>query len=129
MTCTDIVKDDSGKVVEILCTYDPETSSGKGSRWAKSQSDNTLGWGKIIASGFPVATYDRLFASEKTDLLDDPFEDLNKESLEVLESAVCEPSVADIAGGDVIRFERLGYFCRGRRNPIKSFPSHGRTSR
>ena len=46
------------------------------------------------------------------DLLDDPFEDLNKESLEVLESAVCEPSVADITGGDVIQFERLGYFCR-----------------
>ena len=111
VTCTDIVKDDSGKVVEILCTYDPETSGGKAPDGRKVKA--TIHWVEenncIRAS---VATYDRLFASERPDLLDDPFEDLNKESLEVLESAVCEPSVADIAGGDVIQFERLGYFCR-----------------
>ena len=111
VTCTDIVKDDSGEVVEILCTYDPETSGGKAPDGRKGKA--TIHWVEenncIRAS---VATYDRLFASERPDLLDDPFEDLNRESLEVLESAFCEPSVADIAGGDVIQFERLGYFCR-----------------
>ncbi|MEE3072803.1 MAG: glutamine--tRNA ligase/YqeY domain fusion protein [Actinomycetota bacterium] len=111
VTCTDIVKDDSGEVVEILCTYDPETSGGKAPDGRKVKA--TIHWvEENNCIRVSVATYDRLFASERPDLLDDPFEDLNKESIEILQSAVCEPSVADIAGGDVIQFERLGYFCR-----------------
>ena len=79
VTCTDIVKDDSGEVVEILCTYDPETSGGKAPDGRKVKA--TIHWVEenncIRAS---VATYDRLYASERPDLLDDPFEDLNRES-------------------------------------------------
>ena len=111
VTCTDIVKDNSGKVVEILCTYDPETSGGKAPDGRKVKA--TLHWvEQTNCLKGSVATYDRLFSSERPDLLDDPFEDLNRESLEVLQSAVFEPAVADIASGEVVQFERLGYFCR-----------------
>ncbi|MCH2616716.1 MAG: hypothetical protein MKZ62_05195 [Acidimicrobiales bacterium] len=111
VTCTDIVKDKSGKVVEILCTYDPETSGGKAPDGRKVKA--TIHWFQPTNTNRrSVATYDRLFSSERPDLLDDPFEDLNKESLKILESAVFEPAVADIANGEAVQFERLGYFCR-----------------
>ena len=111
VTCTDIVKDKSGKVVEILCTYDPETSGGKAPDGRKVKA--TIHWvEQTNCIRGSVATYDRLFSSERPDLLDDPFEDLNKESLKILESAVFEPAVADIANGEAVQFERLGYFCR-----------------
>tara|TARA_Y100001936_G_scaffold170401_1_gene166677 strand:+ start:37 stop:1731 length:1695 start_codon:yes stop_codon:yes gene_type:complete len=111
VTCTDIVKDKSGKVVEILCTYDPATSGGKAPDGRKVKA--TIHWvEQTNCIKGSVATYDRLFSSERPDLLDDPFEDLNKESLEVLESAVFEPAVADVASNEVVQFERLGYFCR-----------------
>jgi len=111
VTCTGVVKDESGTVVEILCTYDPETSGGKAPDGRKVKA--TIHWVEETSClRGSVAMYDRLFSSERPDLLDDPFGDLNKESLEILESVAFEPSVADIAGGEVVQFERLGYFCR-----------------
>jgi glutaminyl-tRNA synthetase len=111
VTCTGFINDDNGDLVEILCTYDPETSGGKAPDGRKVKA--TIHWVEEANSqSGSVATYARLFSSEKPDAFDDPFDDLNKESREVFETAIFEPSIADVENGEVVQFERLGYFCR-----------------
>lgn len=106
--CDDVVKDDDGDVVELHCSYDPETRSGS------SQSDRkvkgTIHWVSAKhAVPAEVRLYDRLFRDPDPGSADDVMETLNPESLERV-TAMLEPALADIAIGERVQFERTGYF-------------------
>ncbi len=111
--CHDVVKDAEGNVTELLCTYDPETKGGDAPDGRKVKA--TLHWVSAEhAINAEVRLYDHL--SSLPDLSEVPEGQdwktcLNPKSLEVLEDAQLEPSLADTAAGDRFQFERLGYFC------------------
>ena len=111
VTCNEVIKDERGNPIELLCTYDPETSGGKAPDGRKVKA--TLHW--VEASNCldgTAITYDRLFRSEHPDTSSDVFQDLNQTSLTRFTSAKFEPSINELEDGDVIQFERLGYFCK-----------------
>jgi glutaminyl-tRNA synthetase len=126
LTCHGVVKDAQGEVVELRCTWDPESKGGTPADGRKVKG--TLHW--VSAShGAPaeVRLYDRLFSATspgegKSDFL----EDLNPSSLEVV-SAVLEPALLDVAAGEVVQFERLGYFCADAARSTPRAPSFLRT--
>jgi glutaminyl-tRNA synthetase len=112
--CVDVVKDpQTGEVVELHCTYDPETRGGSAPDGRKVKA--TLHW-VSAAHAIPaeVRLYDRLFTVENPDDAEggkDFTAYLNPKSLEVLTSCWVEPSLANAAPGSRYQFERLGYFC------------------
>ena len=109
ITCTDVVKDDAGEVVELRCTYDPETRGGQSPDGRKVKG--TIHW---VSARHAVETevrlYEHLFTSERPDEEDDFLSTLNPDSLEVVADAKVEPSLADALPGERFQFERLGYF-------------------
>ena len=112
ITCTDVVKDDAGEVIEIRCTYDPLTAGGNAPDGRKVKS--TIHWVSAAHAVHGTAMiYDRLFTDPfpGSDGID-PLEQLNLASREVLTNAKFEPSLVDIAPGGHVQFERLAYFCR-----------------
>ena len=112
ITCTDVVKDDAGEIVELRCTYDPETRGGTPPDGRRVRG--TLHWVSAEhALDAEVRLYDRLFSRERPDDVaegQDFTASLNPDSLEILESAKLEPSVAGAAPGTRYQFERQGYF-------------------
>ncbi|WP_372725848.1 glutamine--tRNA ligase/YqeY domain fusion protein [Novipirellula sp.] len=109
--CHDVVKDADGNVIEILCTYDPETKSGSDSSGRKVKG--TIHWVSAEhAVEAEVRLYDRLFTVENPG---DPEEGktfldyLNPDSLKVI-TGYLEPALAEAEPGDRIQFERLGYY-------------------
>ena len=108
--CTGVVKDDAGEVVEVRCTYDPETRGG--SAPDGRQVDGTLHWVSAEHSlPLEVRLYDRLFLDENPAGHEEDFRTfLNPDSLEVLAGSRIEPSVRDASTGDSFQFERQGYF-------------------
>ncbi len=110
ITCTDVVKDDAGNVVELLCTYDPATRGGDAPDGRKVQG--TLHWVSANHSvPAEIRLYDRLFKTEQPDHPDSNFLDhLNPESLRTLLDARVEPSVVADSPGIRYQFERQGYF-------------------
>jgi glutaminyl-tRNA synthetase len=111
VTCTEVVKDDDGRIVELRCTYDPETRGGDAPDGRRPKA--TLHW-VSATSAVPaeVRLYDHLFTdpfpgSDGRDI----FEDVNPASETVLGGCFVEPSLAGVAIGDTVQFERLGYFC------------------
>ena len=107
--CEEVIKDDDGNVVELRCTYDPDTRSGTGTSDRKVKG--TIHW--VSAShGIPanVRLYDRLFTVPDPNAVDDFMTALNAESLDIVD-AILEPALADLAVGEAVQFERLGYFC------------------
>ena len=111
VTCTDVIKDEEGRVIELRCTYDPESRGGSAPDGRKVKA--TLHW-VSAAHAIPaeVRLYDHLFASpfpgsEGRDL----FDDLNPDSETVVTSARLEPALVDVPVGQTVQFERLGYFC------------------
>ena len=110
--CVNVVKDpDTGEVVEVHCTYDPETRSGFAPDGRKVKA--TIHWVSAAHSlQAEVRLYDRLFrVANPLEEESDFTEYLNPESLETLRACRLEPSVADAAPGSRFQFERLGYFC------------------
>jgi glutaminyl-tRNA synthetase len=113
--CTDVIKDETtGKVIEVHCTYDPETKGGDAPDGRKVKA--TLHWVSADHSlKTEVRLYDRLFVTEnpaadnKEEL--DFIKHLNPNSLEILLHSRVEPSLANAAPGSIYQFERLGYFC------------------
>ncbi|MFC1883572.1 glutamine--tRNA ligase/YqeY domain fusion protein [Thermodesulfobacteriota bacterium] len=111
--CVEVVKDEkTGEIVELRCTYDPETRGGGAPDGRKVKS--TLHWVSANHSvEAEIRLFDRLFSAaipggEK----DGDFrKDLNPKSLEVLSSCKVEPSLLDAPTGSRYQFERLGYFC------------------
>jgi glutaminyl-tRNA synthetase len=120
--CVSVVKDPaSGEVVELRCTYDPETRGGSAPDGRKVPG--TLHW-VSAEHAVPVEArlYDRLFKVERPDLEEGGFEScLNPRSLEVLTGCLLEPAAADPALGEHLQFERQGYFFR---DPVDSSPGH-----
>ena len=110
--CHDVVKDAEGKVIEILCTYDPQTKSGEDTSQRKVKG--TIHWvSEPHSAKVEVRLYDRLFTVENPDVSEGgkTFLDyINPQSLTVVNARV-EPSVVGASLGDRIQFERLGYFC------------------
>jgi glutaminyl-tRNA synthetase len=109
VTCTDVIKDENGDVVELRCTYDPATRGGDSPDGRKVKG--TIHW-VSAAHGVPaeVRLYDHLFKSENPGSGDDFLDDINPESLEVISDAVLEPSLTALPQGEAVQFERLGYF-------------------
>lgn len=107
--CDEVVKDDDGNVVELRCSYDPDTRSGTGSSDRKVKG--TIHWVSAEhAVSAEVRLYDRLFARPDPNSSDDFMAELNPESLTTV-AAKLEPALADISVGEAVQFERLGYFC------------------
>ena len=107
--CDEVIKDDDGKVVELHCSYDPDTRSGTGTSDRKVKG--TIHWvSSEHAVPATVRLYDRLFTALNPNAADDFMDVLNPDSLEIVE-AMLEPSLANLAVGDAVQFERLGYFC------------------
>jgi glutaminyl-tRNA synthetase len=113
ITCTGVVKDEKGEVLEIHCTYDPATRGGNAADGRKVKS--TIHWVSAAhAVNAEVRLYDNLFTVEdpnQTSEGQDFISNLNPRSLEVLTGCKLEPSLADAAEGSRYQFERLGYFC------------------
>jgi len=107
--CDEVVKNDAGEVVELLCSYDPETRSGSESSDRKVKG--TIHW-VSCAHALParVRLYDRLFNDANPNAAEDFHGALNPESLETVQ-AWLEPSLGELDAGDAVQFERLGYFC------------------
>jgi glutaminyl-tRNA synthetase len=110
ITCTSVVKDDAGEIVELRATYDPETRGGDAPDGRKPKA--TLHWVSAAdAIDCEVRLYDRLFRSENPEEAGNFLDDLNPQSLEVVTNAKLEPSLAGAAALSRYQFERLGYFC------------------
>jgi glutaminyl-tRNA synthetase len=110
ITCGEVVKDASGEIVELHCTYDPATRGGDAPDGRKVKA--TLHWVSAAhALDVEVRLYDRLFKSETPDAFGNFLDDLNPTSLDVVTGAKLEPSVAGAQPGTRYQFERLGYFC------------------
>ena len=128
VTCTGYVKDDAGNVVEVQCTYDPATRGGNTPDGRKVKS--TMHWVSADhAVDATVALYERLFAAELPgEATGEPFDDLNPDSRELLTECKVEPALADTPRGDVVQFERLGYFAHDR-DDADAVPPHRRPAR
>lgn len=111
VTCTGVVKDESGRVVELRCTYDPATRGGNAPDGRRPKA--TLHW-VSAAHAVPaeVRLYGQLFRSPDPGALEDPLTDLDPESERVLTGCQLEGSLAELPVGETIQFERLGYFCK-----------------
>ncbi|MCW9044752.1 MAG: glutamine--tRNA ligase/YqeY domain fusion protein [Alphaproteobacteria bacterium] len=110
VTCNEVIKNDAGEVIELLCTYDPETKGGNSPDGRKVKG--TLHWvsGEHAASA-EVRLYNHLFTKENPGSDGDFLDDINPDSVEVLNNCLLEPSLAQIPVGKTVQFERLGYFC------------------
>ncbi|MEN8221655.1 MAG: glutamine--tRNA ligase/YqeY domain fusion protein [Acidobacteriota bacterium] len=128
ITCTDVIKDkDTGEILEIHCTYDPETRGGwsedgrrvKGtSHWVSAEHALPVG----------VRIYDRLFVEEDPGSSDKELDELiNKDSLAVLRNSLSEPSLKDAKEGEYFQFLRQGYFCLDEKLSKEGKPVFNRT--
>lgn len=108
--CTDFKKNDQGEVIEVHCTYDPDTRSGSDNTGKKVKG--TLGWVSAKhAIDAEIRLYDRLFVTEDLGNIEDDFKNhLNPNSLEVIKTAKVESSLSGAKAGDQFQFERQGYF-------------------
>ncbi|MCD4669327.1 MAG: glutamine--tRNA ligase, partial [Actinomycetia bacterium] len=111
--CVDVVKDDNGNIVELHCTYDPETKGGNAPDGRRVKA--TLHWVSAKHSiPAEVRLFDRLFIKENPLKLEEGHdfkENLNPDSLKVANNCRLEPSLSAAEPGDIYQFERLGYFC------------------
>jgi len=113
VTCTGVVKDAEGEVIEVHCTYDPATRGGNAPDGRRVKS--TIHWVPVAhALDAEVRIYETLFRCEDPNTAPDGADftaNLNPNSLEVLPHAKLEPSLAGATPGRRFQFERLGYFC------------------
>jgi glutaminyl-tRNA synthetase len=109
--CEEVVKDSSGKVVELKCTYIPESRSGSDTSGINVKG--TLHWVSVAhAVPMEVRLYDRLFKVENVGDAEGDFkEHLNPDSLQVLPSVMAEPALKDAILDERFQFLRKGYFC------------------
>ena len=111
VTCTDVVKDEAGNVVEVHCTYDPETKSGSGFTGRKVKG--TIHWvAKETAVKAEVRLYENLVDESKGSVYnEDGSVNINPNSLTVLKDCCLEPNFEGAVGGDSYQFVRNGFFC------------------
>jgi glutaminyl-tRNA synthetase len=107
--CEEVIKDETGKIIELKCTYDPETKSGGTST---KKVKGTIHWVNAQdAIDAEVRLYDRLFTIENPGTVDNWLDYINPDSLKIIENAKVEPSLKKAKPLDKFQFERLGYFC------------------
>ncbi len=107
--CDEVIKNEGGEVVELRCSYDPDTRSGTGTSDRKVKG--TIHWVSAAhALEAEVRLYDRLFSIPDPNSEREFMNALNPNSLTTVQ-AMLEPSLADLAQGEAVQFERLGYFC------------------
>ena len=113
ITCREAIKDDDGNIIELRCTWDPESRGG--TTPDKRRVRSTLHWVSAKhALKAEVRLFDRLFMTEnptRTEEGQDFTDNLNPDSLEVRPICYVEPSLKGAEVGSVVQFERLGYFC------------------
>lgn len=113
ITCRQVVKNDAGEIVELRCSYDPQTRGGQAPDGRKVKG--TIHW-VAAASALPmtVRLFDHLFAEENPEESGDGnfLDRVNPDSLRIAEQALAEPALAGLAPGVTCQFERLGYFCK-----------------
>ena len=130
VTCEKVVKDEeTGEVLEVHCTYDPETKGG----WSKDgrKVRGTLHWVSAAhALSIEVRLYDRLFTVENpTGEKDGDFASfINPNSLEILKECFVEPSLKGTSPGSHYQFERIGYFCVDSKDSTEDHPVFNRTA-
>jgi glutaminyl-tRNA synthetase len=126
--CVDVVKDATGEVVELRCTYDPETKGGYAPDGRQVKA--TLHW-VSAAHAIPakVRLYDRLFTTPEPGAAHEGnfMKDINPNSLEVLKTCRLEPGLAQAAPGSFYQFERQGYFCADLEDSAPGAPVFNRT--
>ncbi len=129
ITCKEVVKDAAGQIVELRCTYDPQSRGGSAPDGRKVPG--TSHWVSARhAVPVEIRLYDRLFRTE--DPMSAPegqtfLDNLNPESLVVLKNCVAEPHVRSLKSEDRIQFERIGYFVTDRRDHRGDAPVFNRT--
>jgi len=109
----EVVKDENGTILEVHCTYDPDTKSGSGTEASQRKVKGTLHWVSIPhAKEVEVRLYDRLFSVEDpmADKDKDFLDFVNPDSLQVSKAYV-EPSLKSAKVEDKFQFQRIGYFC------------------
>ncbi len=107
LTCQRAIKNEAGEVIELRCTYDPETKGGCSADGRKVKG--TIHWVSAEhADDVELRLYDRLYNTKTPSGMDD----LNEQSLEVLSTAKIEPHLVDGSEGVRYQFERMGYFYR-----------------
>ncbi|MEM1330833.1 MAG: glutamine--tRNA ligase/YqeY domain fusion protein [Planctomycetota bacterium] len=125
ITCKDVIKNDDGEVIELICTHDPETRGGDSpppnADGKVRKVKGTLHWVSAEhAVPVEVRQFDRLYSAPRPGKkTDNHLDDLNPDSLDVLSGAMAEPALAEVGSdepswGDGVRrfqFERHGYFC------------------
>ncbi|MDD5999350.1 MAG: glutamine--tRNA ligase/YqeY domain fusion protein [Lachnospiraceae bacterium] len=122
--CTDFVKDDNGKVVEVHCTYDPETRSGSGFEGRKVKG--TIHWVDAkTAVNATVRLYENLI-QEGDEVLKDDYSNLNPNSLIEMKDCKLEAAFADVKPGERFQFLRHGYFCADSKDSTAEKPVFNR---
>ena len=110
ITCTNVIKDINGEVIELRCNYDPETKGGNAPDGRKVKG--TLHWVSAShAIDAEVRLYDYLFAVPKPGADGDLIQDINPTSIKVLNNCKLEPSLVTLNKGETVQCERIGYFC------------------
>ena len=108
--CDEVIKNDNDEIVELRCSYDPETKSGTGT--SKKKVKGTIHWVSVNhAIDVEVRLYDRLFTVENTGVEENWLSCINPNSLEVISNAKLEPFLRNAKKGERFQFERNGYFC------------------
>ena len=129
VTCVDVIKDYAGEVVELRCTYDPETKGGNAPDGRKVKA--TIHWvSEPHAVDAEVRLYDHLFSTPDPEDLPEGVDyktNLNPDSLQVLAGCKLEPGLRTAASGSRFQFERLGYFCVDSRDSTPEKPVFNRT--
>ena len=111
ITCRKALKNAAGEVVELICTYDPQTRGGNAPDGRKVRA--TLHWVSAArAAPAEIRLYNSLFTRPDPGADGDLLGDLNPHSLETLTGSRVEPSLAAATSGETLQFERQGYFCR-----------------
>ena len=113
ITCTEVIKDEGGKVIELICEYDPQSRGGDTPDGRKVKG--TIQWvDASSAQSCEVRLYDRLFKTPDPDKVEgggDFTDNLNPDSLQTIKTALVEKSVIEMQTGKPFQLERVGYFC------------------
>jgi glutaminyl-tRNA synthetase len=108
--CEEVIKNEKGQIIELRCTYDPETKSGTGT--SRKKVKGTIHWVSAInCFEAEIRLYDRLFTIDNPGIEEKWLEYINPRSLEIIFDAKLELSLAKAKIGDKFQFERNGYFC------------------